>query len=292
MLDRERALVQTVDFFTPIVDDPFTYGVIAATNALSDVWAMGGEPLTAMNIVGFPDKELPPEVLTDILKGGLTKIVEAGAMLVGGHSVRDGELKYGLSVTGLVHPDRIWRNGGARDGDVLVLTKKLGTGILTTARKRDAIPEEALAEAIVSMSTLNQKAAKAGRTVEVHAATDITGNGLAGHAWEMANASGLELVFRFADLPLFDGVLDLAAAGHCPGGAKANARYTGDKLRYDALSEAQRSVVLDPQTSGGLLFAIPARNQAALLSACRDLGVPAWVVGSARAGETGITFVP
>ncbi len=291
MLDHDRALVQTLDFFTPIVDDPYTFGAISATNALSDVWAMGGEPLTAMNIVGFPDKELPPEVLTAILQGGLDKILEAGAMLVGGHSVKDGELKYGLSVTGLVHPRKIWRNGGAQEGDVLILTKRLGTGILTTARKRDAIGEEGLSDAIVSMMKLNRDAARAARHVTVHACTDITGNGLAGHAYEMANASGLELVFTMSALPLFPRVLELSGAGFCPAGSQANARYAGHKLRFDPLDEAERGVVLDPQTSGGLLFAVPKADETTLLAACIDRGVSAWVVGEARAGDTGVRFV-
>jgi selenide,water dikinase len=291
-LDPERALVQTVDFFTPIVDDPYTFGAIAATNAMSDVYAMGGEPLSALNLVAFPDKDLPAEVLGAILQGGLDVIRAAGAVLAGGHSVRDAELKYGLAVTGLVNPAKIWRNGGAMPGDALVLTKSLGTGILTTARKRDAIPEEALADAILGMRTLNRDAKRVGERFAIHACTDITGNGFAGHSWEMARASSAELVFRFADLPLLPGVLEQAALGHCTAGAKSNAKYIGDGLVTDGLDEAARQLVLDPQTSGGLLFAVPGAEGPALVAALREKGVAAVVVGDVREGAARVRFVP
>jgi selenide,water dikinase len=287
-LDPERGLIQTVDFFTPIVDDPFTYGAIAAANAMSDVWAMGGEPLCAMNLVGFPDKELPAWVLADILAGGLSKIKEAGAMLVGGHSVRDPEIKYGLSVTGLVHPDRIWRNGGAVAGDALVLTKPIGTGVLTTARKRDAIDESALDEAKQHMLRLNADAKRAAAEGTVHAATDITGNGLAGHAWEMANASAATLEFWFAALPLLAGALELSTAGFCPGGSATNRKYVGRNLDISALSAAEQGIFLDPQTSGGLLFAIPAVELPDLLGRLAARGVPAWHVGTVRDGPAAV----
>lgn len=285
-LDSGCALVTTVDFFTPVVDDPFTYGAIAAANALSDVYAMGGAPLCALNIVGFPDQVLPADILAEILRGGAAKLAEAGAALVGGHSIRAPELFYGMSVTGLVDPQRIWRNGGARVGDRLVLTKPLGTGILTTARKRDAIPEEALSVAIASMSRLNRAAAEAASGFAIHACTDVTGFGLAGHAWEMANASAVRLVFRFADLPLLPGVMDHAGR-HCPGGAAANARYVGENLDTTELTADQRSVVLDPQTSGGLLFAVAAEDASALVTRLRDHAVEAQIVGEAIAG-TGV----
>lgn len=290
-LDPERGLVQTVDFFTPIVDDPFEYGAIAAANALSDVWAMGGEPLCAMNLVGFPDKDLPASVLTEILEGGLSKLREAGVMLVGGHSVRDPEIKYGLSVTGLVHPDRIWRNGGARPGDALILTKPLGTGVLTTARKRDAIPEDALDEAKAHMKRLNRDAKRAAEPGTVHAATDITGNGLCGHAWEMARASDVILEFEFSRLPLLARALELAGAGFCPGGTAANRRYVGN-LDLSGLTPDQEGIALDPQTSGGLLLAVPADEVADLLGRMHALDVPAVVVGTVRDGPATVVVKP
>lgn len=283
-LEGGRALVQTVDFFTPVVDDPFTYGAISAANALSDVYAMGGSPLCALNIVGFPDRELPAEILAEILRGGAAKLAESGAALVGGHSIRAPELFYGMSVTGLVDPQRIWRNGGALPGDRLVLTKPLGTGILTTARKRDAIPEEALTAAIASMSKLNRAAAEAAAGLAVRACTDISGFGLAGHAWEMANASAARLSFRFADLPLLAGVMDHAAL-HCPGGAASNARYVGENLDTTAITTDQRAVVLDPQTSGGLLFAIGADEADVLVARLADRSVDARIVGEVIAGS-------
>lgn len=285
-LDADRALVQTVDFFTPIIDDPFTFGAISATNALSDVYAMGGEPLTAVNIVGFP-ADLDPMILRAILQGGLAKLKEAGAVLAGGHSVKDPELKYGLAVTGLVHPERIWRNQGALPGDVLVLTKSLGTGILTTARKRDAIPESALSQAIASMLRLNRDAKRAAEGLSVRACTDVTGNGLAGHSYEMARASGVTLNFRFSALPLLDGALDLAHE-HCPGGAQNNARYVGDALDTSALSDQQRALILDPQTSGGLLFSLASNEVETFQYRCSERQVTATIVGSVHTGPVGV----
>ncbi len=281
-LDAERALVQTVDFFTPVVDDPYTYGAIAACNALSDVYAMNGEPLSALNVLCW-DKELPSEILHDILRGGLDKVREAGALLVGGHSVTDTEVKYGLAVTGLVHPDRIWRNQGARPGDALVLTKPLGTGIATTAMKRDQCPPELAARAIATMSELNRAARDAARGLEVHAATDITGFGLAGHAWEMAAASGVALAFDVPRIPLLPGVVELAAAGHLTRGDRDNRPYVRD-LRFEAVSAALQSVLVDPQTSGGLLLSLPP-EQARVLT---DRGWP--VVGEVLPGPAAIVF--
>ena len=280
-LDRDRALVQTLDFFTPVVDDPYMYGQIAAANALSDVYAMGGDVLCAMNILGVPDKVLTTEVIAAILLGGADKLAESGGMLVGGHTVKAPEPFYGMSVTGLVHPERIWQNSGAQPGDGLVLTKPLGTGILTTARKRDAIPEDALLVAIASMARLNRDAAAVGRRFAVHACTDITGNGLAGHAWEMARGSGVRLVFTFGALPLLPGAL-ANSARHCPGGASSNERYVGDALDTTALDADARAIVLDPQTSGGLLFSTP--DAASLVTALRDAGVDAHQVGVVEAG--------
>lgn len=245
---------------------------------------MGGEVLCAMNVLGVPDTILPPEVIAEILRGGLDKLREAGGILAGGHTVKAPEPFYGMSVTGLVHPQRIWRNRGASPGDALVLTKRLGTGILTTARKRNAIDEALLAPAIESMRTLNRAAAQVGRTFDVHACTDITGNGLAGHAWEMARASSVSLVFSFADLPLFDGVL-ANAASHCPGGASANRRYVGQGLDIDSLPAEAQAVMVDPQTSGGLLFSIPSPDADAFCAALAAAGVASWRVGHVESGS-------
>lgn len=281
-LDAERALVQTVDFFTPVVDDPYLYGAIAAANALSDIYAMGGEPLTALNILCW-DKELPSEILHDILRGGMDKVKEAGALLVGGHSVTDTEIKYGLSVTGLVHPDRIWKNEGARPGDVLVLTKPVGTGIVTTAMKNDACPPDLAARTIEVMATLNRAARDVARPLEVHAATDITGFGLAGHAWEMAHASDVLLEFEAGAVPLLEGATELAEQGHLTRGDRDNRPYVRD-LRFQGVSTALRSVFVDPQTSGGLLLAVAPADADALVAA----GFP--VVGRVLAGPAAISF--
>jgi selenide,water dikinase len=283
-LDAERALVQTVDFFTPVVDDPYTYGAVAATNALSDVYAMGGEPLTALNVLCW-DEELPTEMLTEILRGGHDKVHEAGAILVGGHSVKDSEVKYGLSVTGLVHPDRIWRNQGARPGDVLVLTKPIGTGIVTTALKFEDCPPEVAKATIASMLTLNRAARDAALELEVHACTDITGYGLAGHAWEMAAASDVQLVFDVKAVPLLPGATDLAPKGHLTRGDRKNRDYV-KRLVFEGVSSTLQQLMVDPQTSGGLLFALSAADAAAMVAK----GVGA-VVGDVRAGSAEIRFV-
>jgi selenide, water dikinase len=264
-----------VDFFTPVVDDPYTYGAIAATNALSDVYAMGGEVLTAMNILCWDD-QLPHEVLHEILRGGMDKVREAGALLVGGHSVTDKEVKYGLSVTGLVHPDRIWRNQGARPGDVLVLTKPLGTGVVTTAAKRDDCPPEVLDAAIAAMLTLNKGARDAARGLDVHACTDVTGFGLVGHGWDMARASGVRLVFDA--IPTLPGVEELVRRKHVTRGDRTNRAYIGDALVLDGVDPVIQSIALDPQTSGGLLFALPA-----------DQATFGTVVGRVEAGTPGVT---
>jgi selenide,water dikinase len=257
-LTNELALVQTVDFFAPIVDDPYTFGQIAAANALSDVFAMGGEPLTALVIAGFPTGKLALDVLTEILRGGLDKVHEAGAHIVGGHTVVDEELKYGLAVTGLVHPDKILTNAQARVGDVLVLTKPLGTGILTTAAKRDRATASALEPAIVSMRTLNAVAARVARDLGVRCATDVTGFGLLGHASHIARASDVTLRVRVAQLPAFDEVRNLIAGGISTGGAERNLDYVEPLVDWGSTSSVDRTLLVDPQTSGGLLIALPA----------------------------------
>lgn len=258
VLSPDLALVQTVDFFAPIVDDPYTFGQIAAANALSDVYAMGGEPLTALNIVGFPSGKLPIEVLTDILRGGQDKVHEAGALVVGGHTIIDEELKFGLAVTGRVHPDRVLTNAAACVGDRLVLTKPLGTGILATAEKQGRLSTSAAAQLHGVMATLNRDASRAALDVGVRCATDVTGFGLLGHALHIARASEVTLRFRVADVPELPGARDAWRAGVRTGGAERNEAYLRDRVDWSSSADADRALLIDPQTSGGLLVAVPA----------------------------------
>ena len=254
------ALVQTVDFFTPIVDDPYTFGQIAVANALSDVYAMGGKPLTAMNLVAFPIKKLGVEVLREILRGGLDKLKEAEVTLVGGHSIDDKEPKYGIAVTGVVHPDKITANQGAQAGDVLLLTKPVGTGVVNTALKRKKASTLAVEQVVAAMSTLNRAAAQAlSDGGPVHACTDVTGFGLVGHALEMVEGSGVGIELELARVPLFTGALEYATAGLKPGGLQRNREYR-EALTDIApgLAPALVDLMFDPQTSGGLLAALPA----------------------------------
>jgi selenide,water dikinase len=280
-LDEERALVQTVDFFTPIVDDPFVYGQIAAANALSDVYAMGGRPLTALAVAGFP-KDLDPGVLRTIFAGGVDMLQRADVALLGGHTVQDQEIKFGYAVTGEVHPRRIWANAGARPGDVLLLTKALGTGIIATALKADRAPASAVAAAIESMLTLNRTAAEVLRALQagaVHACTDVTGFGLVGHGCEMAVASNVTLRIQTAAVPLLDGVLPLAAA-NTPGGGRTNAEHFAPDVRLTTELDLDRVKVLhDPQTSGGLLVAIDPAHASAALAQLSASSVDARQVG-------------
>jgi len=294
-LDDETAIVTTLDFFPPLVDDPYQFGRIAAANGLSDVYAMGGRPICALNIVGFPDKELSVEVLGDILRGGAERVAAAGAVVAGGHSVRDAEVKYGLAVTGVVHPDRILTNGGAKAGDVLVLTKPLGSGTLTTAAKQGKISEAELAEAIDVMTELNAGACAAAievgvnRESGVHAATDITGFGLIGHAHEMAEASGVTIEIDAKAVPLMERTLDLARAGVVTRAAKSNLEYVGAQFESRGVDEALVKVCADAQTSGGLLLAVSPDRADLLVSALRKRGShAASVIGrtSRRAGKT------
>ena len=286
-LDEERALVQTVDFFTPIVDDPFTYGQIAAANALSDVYAMGGRPLTALAVAGFP-KELDSSVLATIFTGGLEMLQRAGAALLGGHTVQDQEIKFGYAVTGEVHPARIWSNAGARPGDVLMLTKPLGTGIVATAVKAGRAPAALLERAVRAMLTLNEAASRALQGLEdgaVHACTDVTGFGLIGHACEMAAASGVTIEIEASRVPLLDGVLELVT-GNIPAGGRTNADHFGPYVRHESEVEAGLATLLhDPQTSGGLLVAVDPRHAARAESLLRDAAVDVHVVGRAAARQ-------
>jgi selenide,water dikinase len=292
-LSEEMALVQTVDFITPIVDDPFLFGQIAAANALSDVYAMGGKPLTAMNVVGFPRRSLDISVLTEILRGGLEKIHEAGAVLLGGHTVEDAELKYGLAVTGTVHPRKILTNKAAQAGDVLVLTKPIGTGIISTAGKADTADPEYLRGAAESMTRLNDKAAQAMAQYRVHACTDITGFGLLGHASEMARGSGLAFRLFYSRIPLLPGAKEYAGMGMVPGGAYCNQTYFGPEVSFsEKVPETERILLYDPQTSGGLLIALPRAEGEKLLRLCREKGMgEASLIGEVAPREKSLIVV-
>jgi selenide, water dikinase len=280
-LDDDRALVQTVDFFTPIVDDPFAYGQIAAANALSDVYAMGGRPLTALAIAGFP-KDADRSVLSAIFKGGLQKLREADVVLLGGHTVQDSEVKFGYAITGQVSPSRIWSNASARSGDVLILTKPIGTGIIATALKFGRAPASAIDAAIHSMTTLNRAAMEALKgelDADVHGCTDITGFGLIGHASEMATASRVSIEISAAAVPLLPGALELTP-GNIPGGGRTNAEYFGGIVEIgDGVPPDLLQLLFDPQTSGGLLVAIEAGRGADALSALRVAEVSAVTIG-------------
>lgn len=272
LLPDGSALVQTLDFFPPLVDDPYIFGQIAAANALSDVYAMNGRPITAMNIVGFPDNELPLSVLTEILKGAAERVSAAGAVTVGGHSVRDAEVKFGLSVTGLVDPAAMLTNAGARVGDVLVLTKALGTGFVTTANKKEECPPALLAEAIASMISLNVIGRDAARSVVgVHAMTDVTGFGLAGHAFEMAEGAGLTIHLRTADLPRFSGIAALLNPKYHSRASRSNREFLGDRCHIEEGADSDGvELAFDPQTSGGLLIAVEPRSADGLIEALRS----------------------
>jgi len=274
-------VVNTVDFFTPVVDDPFTYGQIAAANAMSDIYAMGGTPRTALNIVCWPQSGLPAAMLAEILRGGAEKALEAGAVVVRGHSVADEEVKYGMAVTGVINPNRIIRNVGAKPGDALVLTKALGTGVLMTAFKRDRLAGEYYTAAVKSMAELNAAASTAMLRYAVHAATDITGFGLVGHASGIAEGSGVTLVFEESDLPLLPGALEMCRAGMIPGGGRRNREFFGPRTRInDEISDAMAELAFDPQTSGGLLIALPEDNAIALLAELQQGGnLDAAIVG-------------
>jgi selenide,water dikinase len=269
-LDSGETLVQTIDFFTPVVDEPETFGAIAAANALSDVYAMGGRPLTALSIACFPEKDFPPEWAAAIVRGGHDKLREAGCVLLGGHSVRDPEIKFGYAVTGLVDPAHLVTNAGARPGDVAVLTKPLGTGVIATALKAGQAPAPAVAAAARSMATLNRAAAQAGRRHGVRAGTDVTGFGLAGHAAALARESRVTLTLRAGELPLLPGARELAPRFQ-PAGLKANAAAYGPRVDARAdLDPVLRALLFDPQTSGGLLLCVPAAAAATLLRELPD----------------------
>lgn len=283
-LSDDRALVVTTDFFTPIVDDPYTYGAIAAANSLSDVYAMGGVPFLALNVAALPPN-LPAELLGEILRGGAEKAREAGVVIAGGHTIQDKEPKYGLVVVGFVDPRQMFTKGGARPGDVLVLSKPLGFGVTTTALKRDLADPKDVAEAVMWMTRLNNVAAELGRKVGVRAATDITGFGLLGHGLEMAEASSVGLHLDFARIPFLTGVRTYAERWTFPGGSADNRLYFGDRVRFAPhLDEASQMLLFDAQTSGGLLMAVPPSRLDDLLSLAKEREQPLWVIGEVVEG--------
>lgn len=272
----DLAIVNTVDFFTPIVDDPYVFGQVAAANALSDIYAMGAEPRIALNIVCFPKGKMEIDALGEVLKGGADKVREAGAVVIGGHSIIDEEIKYGMAVTGVVHPDRVIRNVGVQEGDAMVLTKPLGTGIITTALKRDKAPKESIQAAVASMTTLNNIASTVMRNFPVHACSDVTGYGLLGHALEMASGSSVTLILESSKLPLLHRAARLADKGYLTGGCKRNREYLKDKITVDSsIREGLVETAFDPQTSGGLLIALPQKHAAKLVEELRANGVKA-----------------
>jgi selenide,water dikinase len=278
-LSEELALVTTADFITPPVNDPFVYGQIAAANALSDVYAMGGQPKVCLNLLCFPSKLLPHKDLEQIIAGALSKITEAGAVLAGGHSVEDDEPKFGLSVVGLVHPDKFWTNGGAQPGDALVLTKPLGSGVLFNANLKRWVTESAMQRCIEALICLNKDAADIMKKYDIHAVTDVTGFGLGGHGLEMAKASNVKLRLKMADLPLFDEAIAMYEKGMSTGVNSHNEKLIGASVEYEKeFSASQKQIILDPQTSGGLLAALPADQAAELVKELAQIPTPAAVI--------------
>lgn len=290
----EQAVVSTADFITPILDDPRTFGAVAAANSLSDVWAMGGRPILALNLCGFPQKDLPVEVIGEILAGAAEVCLESGVVVAGGHTVRDDEVKFGLAVTGLVHPDRVLTNGGARPGDVLVLTKPLGTGALAAALKRGVLSEDSPDyTALVDTMRRTNRCGEILHALGAHGCTDVTGFGLTGHALEMARASGAALHIDPARLPLLPDALGLCGRGFTCGGTQANRGFTDGAVRYaPGLDEAVLGLLNDPQTSGGLLFSVPAElADAARAAVLADGALCAVDIGTVQARETGDPYL-
>jgi selenide,water dikinase len=278
-------VVQTVDFFPPVVDDAWTYGAIAAANAMSDVYAMGGEVVLCLNIAGFPE-DLPTGLIADVFRGGADKVAEAGGIVAGGHTVIDAEPKYGMSVMGLVHPKQVLSKDGARPGDALVLTKALGTGLVLTSAKRDLVTPEHLEAAVASMLMLNRHASHLAREAGAHAVTDVTGFAITGHALEVADHSGVRIVLRPGDLPLLPGALQYAIDGVDFGGVNRNRDHIAPRVEgLDAASEEMQRLLLDPQTSGGLLIALDAANAPALVATLQGDGLPAAIIGEVREGS-------
>lgn len=291
-LTEDLAVINTLDFFPPIIDDPYTFGQIAAANALSDVYAMGGAPRLAMNIVAFP-ANLDLTILQEIINGSTDKLKEAGVLLIGGHSIEDKEIKYGLSVTGLVHPQRVVTNAGAKPGDKLILTKPIGVGVITTALKRGKIKPDEVMDAIESMRTLNDKASAIMQEVGVNACTDITGFGLLGHVMEMAEASSVSMIFKIKNIPFFQTALELVkkSANH-PKTIKSNKEYLSPNVKMsDGITAEQANLLYDPQTSGGLLISVPPEKSQNLLEKLSHTGVQASVVGEIKAKITPVITI-
>lgn len=282
-VSEDLALIFTVDFFTPVVDDPYTYGAVAAANAMSDVYAMGGQVVLALSIAAFPPK-LPTKVLGDILRGAADKVAEAGGVIAGGHTIDDNEPKFGLAVMGTVHPGRVGKKGGARPGDRLLLTKPLGVGIITTAAKGQVADPAHLEGAIRSMVQLNRRAAELAQQVEFHAMTDVTGFSLLGHGYEMAGLSGARLRFFFDRLPFLPGAMDYAGQWLFPGGACNNQRTYGPHITFHGLTEEQQMLLFTPETSGGLLIALPPGEADRLELLGRAAGQPMWTIGEVVEG--------
>jgi selenide,water dikinase len=283
-ISEDQALIFTTDFFTPVVDDPYTYGAIAAANAMSDVYAMGGQVVLALSIAAFPPK-LPAPVISEILRGAAEKVAEAGGVIAGGHTIDDDEPKFGLAVMGIVHPSRVGKKGGARTGDILLLTKPLGIGMITTAAKGDAADQAHLDAATRAMLELNNKAAELAQEVTFHAMTDITGFALLGHGYEMASQSGVRFRFRFDQLPFLPGAKEYADLWLFPGGSCNNQRAYDDYVSFNGLEEEMQMLLYTPETSGGLLIALPPADADRLEELCRQADQPVWRVGEVVEGE-------
>lgn len=277
-INDETALVQTVDYFTPIVDDPYMFGAIAAANALSDVYAMGGTPLTVLNIVGFPISKLDKKILADILRGGADKVAEAGALIVGGHSIDDTDPKFGMAVTGIVHPDKVWTNAGAQPGDKLILTKPIGVGIITTAIKRAKASQEATRLAEETMAALNKIPAETAKEFTVNACTDVTGFGLIGHALEMAKGAGVGLVLDSAAVPVLPETRDYVDQKIYPGGTLRNLEWVQNDVDFGDIDQEMRIILCDAVTAGGLLLSVPAAEADALVAKLHERGIAAAAV--------------
>jgi len=287
-LTDELAMVQTVDFFTPIVDDPYSFGQVAAANAISDIYAMGAKPLTALNIVAFPISTLDKQILAEILRGASDKLQEAGATLVGGHSIDDKEPKFGLAVTGVVHPDKVRTNAGAKPGDRLILTKPIGVGILTTSLKNGQLSEEEIARVTGVMTALNRRSAETMEPFDVHACTDVTGFGLIGHSLEMARGSGVGIRLRHSAIPVLPRVRELAEQGFVPGGTKNNFKHVQDHVAFpEAMDQTDRWILCDAVTSGGLLISVEGAQADRLHEALRSAGVDAHLIGEVTQDQPG-----
>ena len=290
-LNEEQAVVLTVDFFAPLLDDPYSFGAVAAANAMSDIYAMGAEVVLALNVAAFPE-DLPVETVAEVLRGGADKVAEAGGVIAGGHTIIDAEPKYGLCVLGLVHPQRVFTKAGARPGNLLYLSKPLGTGIITTAAKSDQARPEHLRGAIESMSRLNRHPSHIARALPVHALTDVTGYSILGHSYEMAAASGVGIRIHALSVPLLEGALAYAGRGISTGGEARNRSYLDDKVRFEGgVSDDLKSVLFDPQTSGGLLFAAAEADAIEIERRFAADKLPVWRVGEVVSGA-GVSVVP